>query len=134
MDELEAIRKKKLEELKRRFLKKETVKASPVHVSDKDFESLITKNRFVVVDFWAPWCGPCHMIAPIVEALAKKYAGKVVFAKMNVDENPATPTRFGIMGIPTLIFFKEGKPWKKVVGVRPLEELDLLVRKMVEDE
>lgn len=77
----------------------------------------------VMVDFWAPWCGPCKMISPILEELAKEYAGKVKIGKLNVDDNPDTPGRFGIMSIPTLMFFKNGKVMKQTVGA--LSKFDL---------
>jgi len=80
----------------------------PVEVTDANFDEVISRYAVVVVDTWAPWCGPCKMIAPIVEKLAKVYQGKVLFVKLNTDENPGVPTRYQIMAIPTLLFFKNG--------------------------
>ncbi len=85
-------------------------------LTDSDFDSTINGDTPVLVDFWAPWCGPCKAIGPVVEELAGEYAGRAVIAKMNVDENPATPGRFGIRAIPTLIVFKAGKVVDQVTG------------------
>ncbi|HZQ09431.1 MAG TPA: thioredoxin [Anaerolineae bacterium] len=102
----------------------------PVHVNDSDFEQTVLKSeQAVVVDFWAAWCGPCRMIAPYVEELAKEYSGKAVVAKMDTDANPMTPTKYGIMGIPTLIFFKDGKEVDRMVGV-PRQPKEILKSKL----
>jgi thioredoxin 1 len=89
----------------------------PVHVSDDAFEKTILQASVpVLVDFWAPWCGPCKMIAPAVEELAKEYDGKALVAKVNTDNDPLWASRFGVQGIPTLIIFKNGKEVDRVVG------------------
>ena len=94
--------------------------AKPVAVTDQSFEADVLKSdKPVLVDFWAEWCAPCRMIAPIVEELAAEYDGKIKFAKMDVDANGTTPMTFGIRGIPTLIVFKDGKPIEQVVGAVP---------------
>jgi thioredoxin 1 len=93
-------------------------KVEPIHVTDSDFEELILQSdKPAIVDLWADWCGPCHMIAPSVEQLATAYDGRAVIAKLNVDENPNVPGRYGIMGIPTLLYFKGGKEVDRQVGV-----------------
>jgi thioredoxin 1 len=89
-------------------------------VSDQTFESEIIKSSLpVLLDLWAPWCGPCRMVAPVVEKLAETYDGRVKFCRLNVDENPQTAVKYGIMSIPTLMFFKEGQIVDTVVGAVP---------------
>nr|2YNX_A Chain A, LACA THIOREDOXIN [synthetic construct]2YNX_B Chain B, LACA THIOREDOXIN [synthetic construct] len=103
---------------------------SVVQLNDENFDEVIKKNnKVVVVDFWAEWCGPCRMIAPIIEELAKEYAGKVVFGKLNVDENPEIAAKYGIMSIPTLLFFKNGKVVDQLVGAMPKEALKERIKK-----
>ena len=99
--------------------------AGPVHVSDDTFEELVLNAPVpVMVDFWAPWCGPCRMIAPIVEDLAVKYEGRAVIAKINTDENVDVATNLGIMGIPTVILFQNGEEVDRVVGFAPGHTLE----------
>lgn len=85
-------------------------------VNDGDFDSLISSDQPTLVDFWAPWCGPCKAIGPVIEDLANEYEGKVTIAKMNVDDNPNTPGKFGIRAIPTIILFKNGEVVDQVTG------------------
>jgi thioredoxin 1 len=88
-----------------------------IHVTDSSFEQDVLKNSTpVLLDFWAEWCGPCKMIAPILDQIATEYAGKVVIAKMNVDANPKTPMKFNVRGIPTLILFKNGQAEGQKIG------------------
>lgn len=98
--------------------------AKPKDVGDATFDETILKNSMpVLVDFWAPWCGPCRMVAPLVEELAEVYEGRIDFFKLNTDDNPLTPTKYGIRGIPTLIVFREGSEVGRIVGYRPKDEL-----------
>jgi len=91
-----------------------------VNVTDNDFEQVVLQAETpVMVDFWAPWCGPCRAVAPVLEDLARDYAGKVKIAKLNTDENPERMVEYGVMGIPTLILFKDGKEVDRIVGAGP---------------
>jgi thioredoxin 1 len=104
--------------------------SSLVHVNDKDFTLEVLQSDLpVLVDFWATWCGPCKSIAPIIDELAKEYTGRVKMAKLNVDENPATPSQYGVRGIPTLILFKGGKILEQVVGALPKTRLVSIIEK-----
>ena len=101
-----------------------------VQLTDDSFETDVTKSAVpVLVDFWASWCAPCKAISPVVDSLADEYDGKVKIAKLNVDENPATPGKFGVRGIPTLILFKDGKVVDQVVGAVPKNQLEGLIKK-----
>jgi thioredoxin 1 len=95
-----------------------------IHVTDASYQQdVIESNLPVLVDFWAPWCGPCRIIGPVVEQLADEYAGRLTVAKVNTDENRATPGSLGIRGIPTLILYAGGQEVERVVGVRPKQDL-----------
>ncbi len=92
----------------------------PIHVTDEAFEKTVLKSELpVIVDFWAPWCGPCKMIAPTLEKLAKEQAGKLLVAKVNTDENPQWATQYGVQGIPTMLFVADGKIVHRQTGALP---------------
>ncbi len=95
-----------------------------IHVADADFEEKVVKSSLpVLVDFWASWCGPCRMLAPVLEEVAKKFEGKVTVAKVDVDQNPEAAGKFGVMSIPTLILFKNGRAGDQSVGFVPAASL-----------
>jgi thioredoxin 1 len=89
---------------------------TPITLNDANFDEVTRKYPLLVVDFWAPWCGPCRMVSPVIEQLAGEMAGKVVFGKLNVDENPILSNKFGIQSIPTIAVFKNGRPIDAIVG------------------
>jgi len=123
--EIEEIRRRKMEEMQ--TLARQTSDSppdSPVIVTDSDFENFIEKHETVVIDCWAPWCGPCRMLSPTIDAMAKDYHGKVAFGKLNTDENFETASKFGIMSIPTLLYFRKGKLVNKTIGAVPRTMID----------
>ena len=95
----------------------------PLNITDADLDENINKYSIIVVDCWAPWCGPCRMVGPVIDDLAKEMQGKIVFGKLNVDENQMTTTKYQIMSIPSLLVFKNGKLVDKLVGAMPKEML-----------
>jgi thioredoxin 1 len=100
-----------------------------VHLSDANFDSTVKSSPKMIIDCWAPWCGPCRMLAPTFEALAKDYKGRVTFGKLDTDESPKTAMSMGINSIPTLIFFKDGKQVERLVGVRPRGDIESVIKK-----
>jgi thioredoxin 1 len=129
MDEdLEDIKRRKLDQMKEQYMKgdknmSENFPNTPLEITDADIDNTIKKYETIVIDCWAPWCGPCRMVAPVIEELAKELSGRVVFGKLNVDENPSTSTKHQIMSIPTLLVFKNGNLVDRLVGAYPKEEL-----------
>jgi thioredoxin 1 len=100
----------------------------PAEVTDSSFEAEVLKSdKPVLVDFWAPWCGPCRMVAPVVEELADEYDGKVKFLKLNTDDNVNTAVKYGIRSIPTLLMFRGGQPVDQVIGFRPKGDLKKVI-------
>ena len=101
------------------------MKKNIYEVDDNTFNTQVLQSDSpVLVDFWAPWCGPCNSIEPVVEKLAEAYGDQIRFARCNVDHNPKTPAKFGIKGIPTLLFFKNGKPVDKLTGLVPISSIE----------
>ncbi|RLC27813.1 MAG: thioredoxin [Deltaproteobacteria bacterium] len=130
MDELEDIRKRKLEEMKRKLGHRET----NIEVNDGNFgEKVIEQSKEVpvVVDFWAEWCVPCRMLGPALEHLADKYGGKFVLAKLNVDQNPLTSSKYGIMSIPSVKMFKNGGIADEFVGMLPEPSVDEWIKRNI---
>ncbi|MEM1666856.1 MAG: thioredoxin [Nitrososphaerota archaeon] len=135
-DELEKIKQRKLAELMKKIsgIKGGFVTqtpSEPVTLTDENFDSFISSNRLAVVDFWAEWCAPCRMLAPVIKELAKEYAGKITFGKLNVDENPKTVMKFGIMSIPTLIVFKDGQPVDMIIGAVPKRQIEVRLNRYI---
>jgi len=133
-EELVAIREKKKREIMadmNQVKDKASWPGVPVEITDSNFETNVKQFTSLVVDCWAPWCGPCRMIAPTVEALAKDFKGKVAFGKLNTDENVGVATKFGIMSIPTLLFFKDGKLVDKMIGAAPRQQIEERMKKVL---
>ena len=103
-----------------------------IELEDDSFEQQVLKsNKPVMVDFWAPWCGPCKAITPTVEALEKEYGDKMTFAKVNVDDNPVSPSKYGVQAIPTLIFFKDGEIAEQITGMVAKEKLEETIKSVL---
>jgi thioredoxin 2 len=106
--------------------------AYPVEVTDKSFEeAVLFFEGAVLMDCWAPWCGPCRMVAPVLDQLAAEYAGRIKIAKLNVDDNPRTASRYGIQSIPTMLLFKKGKQIHKLIGALPKAEIERHLRALL---
>ena len=135
--EIQKIREKKLVEMiqKARAHLETTAKneGKPIILSDASFSSEISKYPLMVVDFWAVWCGPCRMIAPIIERLAKEYVGRVAFGKLNVDENPLTSGEFDVESIPTLLIFRNGEVVDGIIGAVPKDQIESKIMAQIGD-
>jgi len=135
--EIEQIKAKKMREMEARLkAKKEGKKGEqlidhPLTLDDSSFIPTVRKYPLVVVDCWAPWCAPCRMVAPIIDELAREYAGKVVFGKLNVDENPRIASEFAIMAIPTMFIFKNGEPVDVIQGALPKPYLEAKLKEWI---
>ncbi len=127
VDSLENIRRKKLEKMIQKLGNRGEIMSEmpnvPINITDADLDEKIKKYDTIVIDCWASWCGPCRMIGPIIDELAKEMHGKIVFGKLNVDENQMTSAKYQIMSIPSLLVFKNGKLIDKLIGAMPKEML-----------
>jgi thioredoxin 1 len=131
-DELEEIREKRMKELKSIYIEGHPYPDGsgsdwpnePVVLSENNFDEFIKKYQFVVIDCWAPWCGPCRMVAPAIEELAKEHKGKIAFGKLNTDENQSIAMKYNIMSIPTFLVFKGGELIARPVGAMPKPALE----------
>lgn len=135
-EELERIKQKKLEEMMKteRSATQEAPgkpAGKPIDLSDADFHRAVKQHPVMVVDFWAPWCGPCRMVSPILEELSSEMAGVATFGKVNVDDNPAVASEFGIQGIPTIMIFKDGEPVDGLVGAAPKAMIEARIKSHV---
>ncbi len=131
-EEVRRINEKKFEEmLKQGSRQKEGAPAAwgkPVELTDANFREAVKSAPVMVVDFWAPWCGPCRVVSPVLEELASEMAGKATFGKLNVDDNPMTSQQFGIQGIPTIMVFKDGEPVDGLVGAAPKQMIEARIK------
>ena len=132
-DELEAIKHKKLAELQKEAATKAMMSyiTEPIVLTDSNFASEVTKYPIMLVDFWAPWCGPCKMVSPIIEQLSREYSGRVAFGKVNVDENQRIAASFGIQSIPTLMIFKGGKAVDLLIGAIPKAQIEMKLKQQL---
>ena len=132
-EELEAIKHKKLAELQKEAATKAMMSSitEPIMLTDSNFASEISKYPIMLVDFWAPWCGPCRMVSPMIEQLSREYSGKVAFGKVNVDENQRIVASFGIQSIPTLMIFKGGKAVDVMVGALPKAQIEMKLKRQL---
>jgi thioredoxin 1 len=132
-DELEAIKHKKLAELQKEAATKAMMSSitEPIGLTDFSFANEISKYPIMLVDFWAPWCGPCRMVSPIIEQLSREYSGKVAFGKVNVDENQRIAASFGIQSIPTLMIFRNGKAVDVMVGALPKAQIEMKLKQQI---
>jgi len=135
-EELERIKRRKIEEMMRNISdgaeeENQPMKplGKPLDLTDATCNKFVEGNSLSVIDCWAPWCGPCRFVSPVIEELARDYVGKISFGKLNVDKNQRVATQYGIMSIPTLLVFKEGKLVDKIVGAMPRQMLEPKITK-----
>lgn len=133
-EELRIINEKRMKKLQQIINEKELLKniKEPLDLDDSNFTQTINKFPLLLVDFWAPWCGPCRMMSPIIDQVGKEYVGKLVVGKVNVDENPNISSQFGISSIPTLILFKRGQAVNNIIGSVSKSRIDEMVRTHIE--
>jgi thioredoxin 1 len=130
-EELERIKQRKLQEMMRRTSNRDrnivpgiNASGKPHDLTDAMFKSFTESNPLAVIDCWAPWCGPCRLVAPVLEELARDYVGRIAFGKLNVDENKQVATEYGVMSIPTLLVFKNGHLVDQIIGAMPRQRLE----------
>ena len=126
--ELERIKYEKLKKMLSRS-ENQAEYSAPVHLDENEFDNFVRSHDLVLVDFWAEWCGPCRMIAPILDEIARDYAGRLVVAKVNVDRNRGLAMKFGVMSIPTLMLFKKGRPVDMMIGARPRSAIEEMIKR-----
>ena len=133
-EELRIINEKRMKKLQQIVNEKELLKniKEPLNLDDSNFAQTINKYQLLLVDFWAPWCGPCRMMSPIIDQVGKEYIGKLVVGKVNVDENPNISGQFGISSIPTLILFKRGQAVNNIIGSVSKSRIDEMVKMHLE--
>ena len=108
--------------------KKSAEPTKPIDLTDSTFRETVKSHPVMVVDFWAPWCGPCRVVSPLLEQMASEMAGQVKFGKLNVDDNPVTAQQFQIQGIPTIMVFKDGEPVDGIVGAAPKQTIEARIK------
>jgi thioredoxin 1 len=128
-NELAKIRAQKIQKILNGSNEQAQIAKEPIILTDGNFAKEVSANKLLVVDFWAPWCGPCRMVGPIIEALSAEYTGKAAFGKMNVDENQVVPSSFGIMSIPTIIIFNHGKEVERLVSAYPKAHIEAMIKR-----
>ena len=130
-EELENIRKNMYNSIlnARKLDKVNNMDGKSVELNDGNFDQMVNRPGLMVVDFWAEWCAPCRFVSPVLDELAKEYAGKMVLGKLNVDFNPQVSARFMIRSIPTIMFFKDGKPIDTVIGALPKPMIETKIKK-----
>jgi thioredoxin 1 len=131
-NELEQIKLRKIQAMLNQADHKQQANTHPLTITDGNFEQTVKTNPILVVDLWAPWCGPCRMVGPVIEQLAAEYAGKVAFGKINVDENQTVPSSFSVMSIPTIIVFHNGKAVERIVGAYPKAHIEAAFKRYID--
>jgi len=124
--------KEKTARVNKKFGEKKSLSGQVIQITDSNFKEVVSKNPIVLVDFFADWCMPCRMMAPVVEELAREYAGKVLVGKINVDENPSTADRFQVFSIPTLVIIKSGEEVDRIVGFVPKSQVEVRLKRHLE--
>jgi thioredoxin 1 len=130
-NELQQIRLRRVQAMLDQADHGKQVNNHPLNITDDNFDNTLKTNSLLVVDFWAPWCGPCRMVGPVIEQLAAEYAGKVAFGKMNVDENQVVPSNLGIMSIPTIVVFHHGQAVERIVGAYPKTHIEATFKRYI---